>query len=216
MKNRLTALLIPTSLLIFSGCVSQDKLKLLENKVTQLETLNSERWTAFSRQYTPQMRNELSKNLQQVVADSRTISRLKSSSQNDSDSIGLLLNEVNDDLMIIRNNMKDLRVQNIIREFNILKADLDNRLYELDGLAKVSASNASDAALSAQRAEQEAYNASKNLGHNNRLRRKVDNLDTYIHTLEYSQDELLKKIRKLRHVLKTLKETQHTHNKILR
>jgi len=190
-------------ILMFSGCASNDRLQYLENKIMQLEAQNNHKWDEFSKKYTPQMRDELSKNLKKVISDSKRVAKLKTDVQNDSDTILLLLNEINRD-------MKDLRVQNVINEFRALKGDWGNTLNNLEIMIRQSTTNASNAAYSARKFEQVS------LRHNNNFLRRLVNLETYINTSEYNQQELLNKIRKLKHAINSLQKSQHSHNKILR
>ena len=196
-------MILPIVTLLFSGCASNDRLQYLENKVMQLEAQNNHKWDEFSKKYTPQMREELNKNLEKVISDSRRVAKLKTDVQNDSDTILLLLNEINRD-------MKDLRVQNVIHEFRALKSDWSNTLNNLDMMIKQSTTNASNAAYSARKSEQVA------LRHNNNFLRRLINLETYINTSEYNHQELLNKVIRLKYIISSLQKSQHNHKKILR
>jgi len=196
-------MILPIITFLFTGCASNDRLQYLENKIVQLEAQNNYKWDEFSKKYTPQMREELTKNLKKVISDSEIVRKLKTDAQDNSDTILLLLNEIDKD-------MKDLRVQNVIHEFRALKSDWSNTLNNLDMMIRQSSTNASNAAYSAMKSEQAA------LRYNNNFLRRLINLETYINTSEYNHQELLNKIIKLKYIINNLQKSQHNHKKILR
>jgi len=214
MQNKLIIIFIPILVvLLFSGCAKDEKLHLLENKISNIEIKNSERWEKFSKSYTPQMREELSLNLERVKTDSEYISKIKNDAKESSEKVALILDDISMDLYAVKSRMKELRIQNIIKEFNELKQSWNSTFYQLNDLVKNSSDNAASSAYSAQLAQQQSLNSKL---YNSRFHKKLNNLHKYINSLNFKHDELIGKINRLKQKITLYEKTEHSHPKILR
>jgi len=205
-----------SSLFFLSGCASGEKVQYLEDRIALMETNNRLEWESFSKKYTPQLRNELEKNLQRVLSDTNIIKNQKEQALKNSKTISLLLEETSSNLNIVKSRISDLEYQNVVREFRELRRGWEITLRRLDELITRSAEDARSAARSARVAEDEINSISRKIARFRRFSRHLDGMENHLEGLEQKYQAIAQKLQTMQKRLKKIEKSQHTHPKAVR
>lgn len=156
-------LLVLLSLVSAYGCASTSDYNSLRNEFEQLKQetrvqssqLHDE-MALFRLAYDPELHEIIVKNITEAERQRDAISKLKIEIDNTSDKINRLLQEAEDDRIVIAENMRSSKAQNIVNEFRQLSAGWQMTLSELTNLTRDSAKAADDSYMAAMRASEMA------------------------------------------------------------
>lgn len=161
--KRISFLLVLLPLVSAYGCASTSDYNSLRTEFEQLkqETRSQssqlhDEMAMFRQAYDPELHNILLKNIKEAERHRDAISKLKMEMDNTSSRINSLLQEAEDDRMVIAENMRSSKAQNIVNEFRQLSTGWQMTLSELTNLTRDSEKAADDSYMAAIRAAEMA------------------------------------------------------------
>lgn len=161
--KKILFLMVFLTLILLYGCASTSEYNKLRVEFEQLKQENkiqtsqlNDQMAMFRQAYDPELHEIFVKNITEVEHHRDAISKLKTEISNISSKIDRLLQESESDRMVIAENMRTSKAQNIVNEFRQLNAGWQITLNELTNLARNSEKAVDDSYMAAMRASEMA------------------------------------------------------------
>jgi hypothetical protein len=190
---------------------SQEELRLeWESRRREFLSMQQE-WERFAQQYTPEVRRQLSKNVDAAITARGATEGLQAEASQDREEIASLLRQSQADAATTRRNREESAVDNVVSEFHLLREEFEalqtqwrRTLAGVEDAATQSANLARESAVSASVAAQRASDAADNARRVERQRKRIRENHRTLESLTREVRSLQVKIKALSHDLDSI------------